>query len=45
MVDEMFCVERGDLEHMGKLMFCVEQEALENKSLETFLLSMKLWNT
>ena len=30
MVDEMFCVEKGALEHMGKLMFCVEQEALEH---------------
>ena len=30
MIDEMFCVERGALEHMGKLMFCVEQEALEH---------------
>ena len=59
MIDEMFCVERGALEHMGKLMFCVEQEALEhastyicverealeNMSFETFVLSVKLWNT
>ena len=58
MVDEMFCVERGALEHMGKLMFsvekealehmstyiCVEREALEHISLETFVLSMKVWN-
>ena len=59
MIDEMFCVERGALEHMGKLMFCVEQEALEHMrtyicveiealehmSLETFVLSMKIWRT
>ena len=59
MIDEMFCVERGDLEHMDKLMFCVEQEALDHMSiyicpdrealehmnLETFVSSMKLWNT
>ena len=30
---------------MGKLMFCVKQEALEHMSLDTFVLSMKLWNT
>ena len=59
MVDEIFRVERGALEHMGKLMFCVEQESLEHMStyicvewealghmsLETFVLSTKLWNT
>ena len=45
MVDEMFCVEQGALEHMGKLMFCVEQEALENMIFETFVLSVKLYNT
>ena len=59
MVDEMFCVDRGALEHIGKLMFCVEQEAmehmstyildrreaLEHMSFETFVLSVKLWNT
>ena len=33
MVDEMFCVERGYLEHMGKLMFCFEKEALEHMSI------------
>ena len=33
MIDEMFCVEQGDLEHMRKLMFCVEQEALEHMSI------------
>ena len=59
MIDEMFYVERGALEHMGKLMFCAEQEALDHMStyicverealkhmsFETFLLSVKLWNT
>ena len=45
MLNEMFCVEQGDLEHMRKLMFCVEQEALEHMSFETFVLSMKLWST
>ena len=30
---------------MGKLMFFVEQEALEHMSFQTFVLSMKLWNT
>ena len=42
MVDEMFYVDRGALEHMGKLMFCVEGEALEHVIFETFVLSMKL---
>ena len=28
----MFCVERGDLEHMGKLMFCVGEEYMEHVS-------------
>ena len=32
MINEMFCVERGALDHMGKLMICVEQEALEHMS-------------
>ena len=32
MVNEIFFVERGALEHMGKLIFCVEQEALEHRS-------------
>ena len=32
MVDEIFCVEGGDLEHMGKLLFSVEQEAVEHMS-------------
>ena len=45
MIDEMSCVERGALEHMGKLMFFVEQEALEHMSFQTFVLSMKLWST
>ena len=45
MIDEMFCVEQGSLEHMGKLMFFVEQEALEHMRFQTFVLSMKLWNT
>ena len=59
MIDEMFFVERGSLEHMGKLMFyneqeflkhmstyiCVERESLENMSFETFVFSVKLWNT
>ena len=45
MIDEMFCVERGDLEHMDELMFCVEQEALEHTNFETFVFSVKLWNT
>ena len=40
----MFCVEQEALEHMSTYI-CVEQEALENMSFETFLLSMKLWNT
>ena len=33
MVDEIFCVERGDLEHMGTLLFSVEQEAVEHMSM------------
>ena len=59
MIGEMFCVERGSLEQIDKLMFCVkkeyqdhmrtyicvEREALEHMSFETFVLSMKLWNT
>ena len=45
MTDEMFCVEQGALGHMGKLMIFVEQEALEHMSFQTFVLSMKLWNT
>ena len=32
MIDEMLCAEQGALEHMGKLMICVEQEAVENMS-------------
>ena len=32
MIDEMFCVERGDMEHMDKLMFYVEKEGLEHMS-------------
>ena len=59
MIDEMFCIEWGALENMGKLMLwveqqslehtstymCVEREAMEHMSFETFVLSMKLWNT
>ena len=45
MTDEMFCVEQGALENMGKSMFFVEQESLEQMSFHTFVLSMKLWNT
>ena len=58
-VDKMYCAEKESLEHKGKLMLCVEQEAVENMStnicveredlehmsFETFVLSMKLWNT
>ena len=40
----MFCVELEALEHMRTYIF-VEQEALEHMSFETFVLSMKLWNT
>ena len=40
----MFCVEREALEHMSTYI-CVEREALEHMSLETFVFSMKLWNT
>ena len=29
MIDEMFCVERGDMEHMSTYI-CVEHEALEH---------------
>ena len=32
MIDEMFCVEQGSMENMGKLTICVEQEALEHMS-------------
>ena len=45
MIDEMFCVERGALEHVDELMFCVEQEALDHMHFETFVFSVKLWNT
>ena len=40
----MFCVKQESLEHMSSYIF-VEREALENMSFETFVLSMKLWNT
>ena len=40
----MFCVEQEALEHMTTYI-CVEREALENMSFETFVLSVKLWNT
>ena len=32
------------MEHMSTYI-CVEQESLEHESFETFVLSMKLWNT
>ena len=32
MIDEMFCVERGSLEHMSTYL-CVEQESLEHMSV------------
>ena len=44
MIDEMFFIERGALEHMSTYI-CDEQEAPEHMSLETFVLIMKLWNT
>ena len=44
MIDEMFFIERGALEHMSTYI-CAEQEAPEHMSLETFVLIMKLWNT
>ena len=37
MIDEMFCAERGALEHMGKLMFYVEKESLEHMSTYIFV--------
>ena len=40
----MFCVEKESLEHMSTYI-CAEREALEHMSFETFLLSVKLWNT
>ena len=40
----MFCVEKEALEHMSTYI-CVEQEYLEHMSFETFVLSVKLWNT
>ena len=43
-IDEMFCVERGALEHMS-IYICVEREALEHMSFATFVLIMKLWST
>ena len=44
MVDEMFCVEWEAPEYMSTYI-CIEQEYLEHMSFETFLLSMKIWNT
>ena len=40
----MFCVEREALEHLGTYI-CVEWEAMKHMIFETFLLSLKLWNT
>ena len=40
----MFCVEQEALDHMSTYI-CAEREALDHMSLETFVLSMKLWNT
>ena len=40
----MFFVEQEALEHMSTYI-CVEREDLEHMSFETFVLSMKLWNT
>ena len=40
----MICVEQEPLEHMSTYI-CVEREALEHMRFETFVLSMKLWNT
>ena len=47
MVDEMFCVEQEDLKHMSTYIcvICVDQENIGHTSFETFVLSMKLWNT
>ena len=44
MIDEMFCVHKKALEHMSTYI-CVEQEALKHISFDTFVLSIKLWNT
>ena len=43
MIDEMFCFERGALEH-EYLNVCVEQEALEHMSVYV-VLRKKLWST
>ena len=40
----IFCVEKEDMDNMSTYI-CVEREALEHMSFETFVLSMKLWNT
>ena len=40
----VFCVEQEALEHMSTYI-CVEREPLEKMIFETFVLSMKLWNT
>ena len=40
----MFCVEQEYLEHMSTYI-CVEREALEHMRFETFVFSVKLWNT
>ena len=45
MINEIVFVERGALEHMGKLILFFKKEDVKHMSLETFLLSMKLWNT
>ena len=44
MIDEMFCVELGALEHLSTYI-CVEREALEHMIFETFVLRVKLRNT
>ena len=40
----VFCVEQEAIEHVSTYIF-VEREALEHMSFETFVLSVKLWNT
>ena len=40
----MFFVEREALNHMSTYI-CIKEEALEHMHFETFVLSVKLWNT
>ena len=40
----MFCVEQESLENISTYIF-VEGEDIEHMIFETFVLSMKLWNT